>query len=105
MLGVTVLVHFLQVPDHPVLGRLDEGFGQTHFFGRLSTLGQSRGGPRQHRQAAVKIDRDVGQPLLVILLVKDVLLVFPQERLDRMFAFYNANWQEYYGTEKTFTLE
>ncbi|MDO8514350.1 MAG: CYTH domain-containing protein [bacterium] len=29
----------------------------------------------------------------------------PQERLERMFAFYNANWPEYYGTEKVFVVE
>jgi len=28
----------------------------------------------------------------------------PQDRLERMFAFYNANWPEYYGTEKTFII-
>jgi adenylate cyclase class IV len=28
-----------------------------------------------------------------------------QERLARMFAFYNAHWPEYYGTEKVFTIE
>ena len=28
----------------------------------------------------------------------------PQERLERMFAFYNAHWGEYYGTEKVFTI-
>ncbi len=28
-----------------------------------------------------------------------------QERLERMFAFYNANWPEYYGTDKTFIIE
>ena len=28
-----------------------------------------------------------------------------QERLARMFAHYNANWAEYYGTDKTFTVE
>ena len=28
-----------------------------------------------------------------------------QDRLERMFAHYNEHWQEYYGTEKTFTLE
>jgi len=27
-----------------------------------------------------------------------------QDRLERMFTFYNANWPEYYGTEKTFTI-
>lgn len=28
-----------------------------------------------------------------------------QDRLARMFAHYNANWAEYYGTDKTFTIE
>lgn len=29
----------------------------------------------------------------------------PQDRLERMFAHYNAHWQEYYGTDKIFTIE
>lgn len=29
----------------------------------------------------------------------------PQDRLERMFAHYNKNWQDYYGTEKTFIVE
>jgi predicted adenylyl cyclase CyaB len=28
-----------------------------------------------------------------------------QERLARMFDFYNKNWPEYYGTDKTFNIE
>lgn len=28
-----------------------------------------------------------------------------QDRLERMFAFYNAHWPEYYGTDKVFTIE
>jgi len=28
-----------------------------------------------------------------------------QDRLERMFAFYNTHWPEYYGTDKTFTIE
>ena len=27
-----------------------------------------------------------------------------QDRLERMFAFYNAHWGEYYGTDKVFTV-
>lgn len=27
-----------------------------------------------------------------------------QDRLERMFAFYNQNWQDYYGTDKTFLI-
>lgn len=29
----------------------------------------------------------------------------PQDRLERMFAFYNEHWPEYYGTEKIFIVE
>lgn len=29
----------------------------------------------------------------------------PQDRLARMFEHYNANWAEYYGTDKTFTID
>jgi predicted adenylyl cyclase CyaB len=29
----------------------------------------------------------------------------PQDRLARMFDFYNNNWQDYYGTEKVFNVE
>ncbi|KKW19877.1 MAG: hypothetical protein UY63_C0005G0060 [Parcubacteria group bacterium GW2011_GWA2_51_10] len=29
----------------------------------------------------------------------------PQDRLLRMFAFYNANWKQYYGTDKIFVVE
>jgi len=28
-----------------------------------------------------------------------------QKHLERMFAYYNSNWKDYYGTEKTFTIE
>lgn len=29
----------------------------------------------------------------------------PQDRLERMFAFYNENWPQYYGTDKIFVVE
>lgn len=29
----------------------------------------------------------------------------PQDRLERMFAYYNTHWPEYYGTDKVFTIE
>lgn len=29
----------------------------------------------------------------------------PQDRLERMFAHYNKNWQDYYGTDKVFNIE
>ncbi len=33
------------------------------------------------------------------------VMELPQERLERMFAFYNTNWPEYYGTDRTFIIE
>lgn len=29
----------------------------------------------------------------------------PQDRLERMFAFYNKHWEDYYGTERIFVIE
>jgi predicted adenylyl cyclase CyaB len=29
----------------------------------------------------------------------------PQDRLERMFSYYNENWPDYYGTEKIFNIE
>ncbi|EKE15820.1 MAG: hypothetical protein ACD_11C00103G0022 [uncultured bacterium] len=29
----------------------------------------------------------------------------PQDRLERMFEFYNENWRDYYGTENVFNIE
>lgn len=29
----------------------------------------------------------------------------PQDRLERMFKYYNDHWQEYYGTDKVFNIE
>lgn len=29
----------------------------------------------------------------------------PQDRLERMFAYYNTHWQDYYGTEKVFVID
>ena len=29
----------------------------------------------------------------------------PQDRLERMFDYYNKNWQDYYGTDKTFKID
>lgn len=29
----------------------------------------------------------------------------PQDRLERMFAYYNEHWSEYYGTDKIFVIE
>ena len=33
------------------------------------------------------------------------LVELPQDRLERMFAYYNKHWPEYYGTDKVFSVE
>jgi predicted adenylyl cyclase CyaB len=42
---------------------------------------------------------------LVALMEELEVEELPQERLARMFDHYNQNWSEYYGTDKTFTVE
>ncbi len=40
------------------------------------------------------------------MLMKDLdIEELPQDRLERMFAHYNAHWREYYGTENVFVVE
>ncbi len=42
----------------------------------------------------------------IVKLMKDIgVEELPQDRLARMFDFYNKNWRDYYGTEKIFTIE
>ena len=43
--------------------------------------------------------------LIASLMTQLDVLELPQDRLARMFAFYNEHWPEYYGTEKIFTVE
>lgn len=52
-------------------------------------------------EAAVDAARDEIDTLMAELGVEEL----SQERLARMFEYYNENWADYYGTEKTFTLE
>ena len=39
------------------------------------------------------------------LLTELDLQELPQDRLERMFAYYNAHWSDYYGTDKVFVIE
>ena len=41
---------------------------------------------------------------LVALMAELGVAELPQDRLERMFAYYNEHWPEYYGTDKTFTI-
>jgi adenylate cyclase class IV len=76
------------------------------------------------RELSVSIDKNAGYGFLAELevVVNDVskaeevkafiretmsklaIEELPQDRLQRMFDFYNKNWSEYYGTDKVFTI-
>lgn len=48
---------------------------------------------------------DEARAQLVDLMEQLGVSELPQDRLERMFAHYNANWSEYYGTDKIFIIE
>ena len=52
-------------------------------------------------EAALEAARAEIEALMAELEVTEL----PQDRLARMFAHYNQNWPEYYGTERVFTIE
>lgn len=54
-----------------------------------------------HDESLVALVRAEIDALMAELEVEELA----QERLERMFAFYNTNWPEYYGTDKTFIIE
>lgn len=42
---------------------------------------------------------------IVALMAELGVAELPQDRLAKMFEHYNQNWSDYYGTDKTFTIE
>lgn len=48
---------------------------------------------------------DIAKSQLVGMMKNLGVLELPQDRLERMFAHYNAHWPEYYGTDKIFIVE
>ncbi len=48
---------------------------------------------------------DLAHKEIVALMKECGVEELPQDRLERMFKFYNEHWPEYYGTEKIFTVE
>ncbi|MES2216577.1 MAG: CYTH domain-containing protein [Patescibacteria group bacterium] len=66
------------------------GYGYLAEFERVT--------PDESSLTAVKND-------LLAVMAKLGAVELPQDRLERMFAHYNANWRDYYGTEKTFQIE
>jgi adenylate cyclase class IV len=57
------------------------------------------------RVVSEEMSADEVKKELRALMEKLEVAELPQDRLERMFAHYNKHWQEYYGTEKTFTVE
>lgn len=45
------------------------------------------------------------EAMLRNLMVDLGVIELPQDRLERMFDFYNKNWRDYYGTENVFNIE
>ena len=54
-----------------------------------------------HDESEADSVRDEIDTLMSELGVEELM----QDRLARMFDFYNKNWPDYYGTDKTFTIE
>jgi len=50
-------------------------------------------------------DADSVREEIDVLMAELDVVELSQERLARMFSFYNDNWTSYYGTDKTFTIE
>ncbi|HEY4503610.1 MAG TPA: CYTH domain-containing protein [Candidatus Paceibacterota bacterium] len=53
----------------------------------------------------IEDDLDKIKKDLLSLMKKMGVEELSQDRLERMFAHYNSNWKDYYGTEKTFNIE
>ena len=54
-----------------------------------------------HDESEADSVRDEIDALMAELGVEELM----QDRLARMFEFYNQNWPDYYGTDKTFNIE
>jgi adenylate cyclase class IV len=52
-------------------------------------------------ESSVAAAREAIRSLMASLGISEL----PQDRLERMFTFYNAHWPEYYGTDRIFTVE
>lgn len=58
-------------------------------------------------ERVVKEDEDINEVQAEIKQLMDEfgLVELDQNRLARMFEHYNTNWEDYYGTDKVFTIE
>src|ERR1017187_6916973 len=84
--GVAVLVERLEVRDHAVSGLGAEPARDLDLPRRLLLALLRNGGrdARERRDLGVEVDEDIGETLLLILLVDDLLPVLSQDRLARV---------------------
>lgn len=52
-----------------------------------------------------KEDTESAKQMLLDLMREVGAEELPQDRLERMFSYYNENWRDYYGTDKVFNVE
>ena len=64
-------------------------------YGYLAEFEKVVGSPRQAKKAKAELHQ---------LIARLGLEELSQDRLERMFAYYNAHWQDYYGTDKVFNI-
>lgn len=50
-------------------------------------------------------DRTAAHDQVIAVMESLGISELPNDRLERMFAYYNEHWPEYYGTDKVFTVE
>lgn len=79
-------------PSHNLTVSIDKNAG----YGYLAEFEKVVASADQADQAVAEI-RD--------LMAKLDISELAQDRLERMFTFYNQNWPDYYGTDKTFKVE
>src|SRR5512143_2740188 len=84
--GVAVLVEGLEIRDHAVLGLVAEPASDVDLPRRsfLALLLDRSRHARERRDLREEVDEDVGEALLLILLVDDLLPVLAQDRLARV---------------------
>lgn len=80
-----------EVPSHKLTVSIDKNAG----YGFLAEFEKVVSSESEADQAVAEIRS---------LLEKLELIELAQDRLERMFAHYNQNWPEYYGTDKTFRV-
>ena len=94
--GLTYQAKWSREREHYDLGVIHVTIDKNAGYGYLAEFEKmiDDGGEAEHAKQELKaLMTDLG------------CVELPQDRLERMFKFYNEHWPEYYGTDKTFTIE